>query len=154
MTDRFSNVSAVRVKEALDQFSILMGHIATAVRATASVALAAGVLVLAGAVAAGHHRRVYDSVVLKVLGATRRLVGQSFLMEYGLLGLLTALIAGALGTVAAAVILTEVMKTEFTFLPWAVISTAALATVITLALGFAGTWQALGQKSAPLLRNE
>ena len=59
------------------------------------MALVAGVLVLAGAVAAGHHRRVYDAVVLKVLGATRRTVAQTFLLEYGLLGLVTA--AGSLG---------------------------------------------------------
>ena len=35
---------------------------------------AAGILVLAGAITASHRRRVYDSVILKVLGATRRRV--------------------------------------------------------------------------------
>ncbi len=154
VTERFSNVSSIRVKEALDQFAQLMGHIATAVRAIAAVALLAGVLVLAGAVAAGHHRRVYDAVVLKVLGATRRLIGQTFLIEYGLLGLLTAAIAAVLGSVAAYGVLTAVMQVEFVFLPATVVATAALAAVITLALGFAGTWRALGQKAAPLLRNE
>ncbi len=39
--------------------------------ATAAISILAGVLVLSGAVAAGQQRRVYDSVVLKVLGATR-----------------------------------------------------------------------------------
>ena len=154
VTDRFANVSAIRVKEALRAVAELMAHIAAAVRATASVALLAGVLVLAGAVAAGHHRRVYDAVVLKVLGATRRDIGQAFLMEYGLLGLATAFIAGLLGTLAAYLVLTEVMHMTFAFLPGAVIWTALIATGITLALGFAGTWRALSQKAAPLLRNE
>ena len=65
-------------------------------RATAAVTLAAGLLVLAGAVAAGHRRRVYDAVVLKVLGATRRRIMGAFLIEYGLIGLATAMFAADL----------------------------------------------------------
>ncbi|MEO3427948.1 FtsX-like permease family protein [Pelagibius sp. CAU 1746] len=154
VTDRFINVSSIRVKEALEQVGELIGQIAVAVRAIAAVALVAGVLVLAGAVAAGHQRRVYDAVVLKVLGATRRGVAQTFLLEYGLLGLVTATIAAAVGTLAAFLVLTEVMRADFVFLPGAVIATALLATAITVGFGFAGTWRALGQKAAPLLRNE
>jgi len=154
VTDRFINVSSIRVKEALEQVGELIGKIAIAVRAIAAVALVAGVLVLAGAVAAGHHRRVYDAVVLKVLGATRRSVAQAFLLEYGLLGLVTAAIASGIGTLAAFLVLTEVMRADFVFLPQAVATTALLATAITVAFGFVGTWRALGQKAAPLLRNE
>lgn len=154
VTDRFINVSSIRVKEALEQVGALIAQIAVAVRAIAAVALVAGVLVLAGAVAAGHQRRVYDAVVLKVLGATRRSVAQAFLLEYGLLGLVTAAIAAVLGTVAAWLVLTEIMQADFVFLPGAVAATALLATAITVGFGFAGTWRALGQKAAPLLRNE
>jgi predicted lysophospholipase L1 biosynthesis ABC-type transport system permease subunit len=32
--------------------------------------------------------------------------------------------------------------------------TAALATLLSLTLGFAGTWRALGTDAAPYLRNE
>jgi putative ABC transport system permease protein len=154
VTDRFANVSAIRVKEALRAVAELMAHIAAAVRATAAVALLAGVLVLAGTVAAGHQRRVYDAVVLKVLGGTRRDIGQAFLMEYGLLGLVTAALAGLIGSAAAYLILTQLMHMAFRFLLGAVAWTALIATAITLALGFAGTWRALSQKAAPLLRNE
>lgn len=154
VTDRFVNISSIRVKEALEAVSELLGQVATAVRATASIALFAGVLVLAGAVAAGHQRRVYDAVILKVLGATRATIGRAFLLEYGLLGCLTAGIAAVLGSGAAFLVITEIMKLEFVFQPWAVVSTAIIATAITLLFGFAGTWRALGQKAAPLLRNE
>jgi putative ABC transport system permease protein len=154
VTDRFVNVSSIRVKEALEQVGALITQVAVAVRAIAGVALVAGVLVLAGAVAAGHHRRVYDAVVLKVLGATRRTVAQTFLLEYGLLGLVTAAIAAAIGTLAAWLVLTEIMHADFVFLPGAVVTTASLATAITIGFGFVGTWRALGQKAAPLLRNE
>ncbi|WP_029010821.1 ABC transporter permease [Azospirillum halopraeferens] len=150
----FPNVTSVRVKDALDTVNVMLGHIGTAVRVTAAITLAAGTLVLAGAVAAGHRRRVYDAVVLKVLGATRGDVLRAFLLEYGLLGLITAVIAGLVGTLTARLVLTQMMGFQWSFLPSAVLGTAALCTAITLAFGFIGTWRALGQPAAPLLRNE
>ncbi|HYC03370.1 MAG TPA: FtsX-like permease family protein [Azospirillaceae bacterium] len=150
----FTNVTAVRIKEALETVNKVLTDIGAAVRMTAAVSLIAGTLVLAGAIAAGHRRRVYDAVVLKVLGATRGTIVRAFLVEYGLLGLITALIAGVLGTVVAWAVLTQVMELDFTFMPGAVLATAALSTAITLGLGFLGTWRALGQPAAPLLRND
>ncbi len=154
VTDRFPNVSAIRVKDALDAVARILGQIAIAVRVTAAITLVAGTLVLAGAVAAGHRRRVYDAVVLKVLGATRGDFSRVFVVEYGLLGLVTAAIAALIGSLAAYLLLTQVMRADWVFLPGAVLSIALLATILTLVIGFAGTWKALGAKAAPLLRNE
>lgn len=151
---RFANITAIRVKEALETVNQLLGQIGGAVRLTAAVSLLAGVLVLAGAIAAGHRRRVYDAVVLKVLGATRGDMLRAFLVEYGLLGLLAAGLSAAIGTLVAWSVLTQVMELPWTFLPSAVVIVVALASTITLGFGFLGTWRALSQKPAPLLRNE
>jgi len=154
VTDRFPNVSAIAVKDALAALSQIVTAIATALRATAAITLAAGTLVLAGAVAAGQRRRVYEAVVLKVLGATRGDVTRAFLIEYGILGATTAALAAALGTLAAYLVLTRIMHQDWTFLPGALLSTALIATALTLGIGYAGTWKALGAKAAPFLRNE
>jgi putative ABC transport system permease protein len=128
VTERFANVSAIRVRDALAAVIGIMGHVALAVHAAAAVALLSGILVLGGALAAGQHRRIYDAVVLKVLGATRGHLLGAYLMEYGLLGLVTA------GLPVAAV--------------------ALPGAAVTLALGFLGTWRALDRKAAPILRNQ
>ncbi len=154
VTNRFANVSSIRVKEALQQVAELMGHIAAAVRAIAAIAILAGTLVLAGALAAGQQRRIYDAVVLKVLGATRAKIAIAFALEDGLLGLATAGIAAILGSLTAFLVLTQIMRASFVLLPQAVWMTALFACVLTLFFGFAGTYRALGQKAAPLLRNE
>jgi putative ABC transport system permease protein len=154
VTERFPNVSAIHVREALAAVDHIIGMIADAIRLTALVTLAAGVLVLGGALAAGHHRRVYDAVVLKVLGATRAAVARAFLVEYGALGVLSALIAGGLGAVASYFVVTRSLKIEWVFLPGPLLATLALAVLLTLALGFAGTWRALGVKPALYLRDE
>lgn len=153
VTDRFPNVSAVRVRDALEAAARLVAQVGIAVRLTAGITIAVGALVLAGAVAAGHRRRVYDSVVLKVLGATRRDVGLAFLIEYGMIGLLAAIMAAGIGTLAAWALVTKTMSMEWYFLPGTVAAVAAMGVLLTMALGFAGTFRALGQKAAPLLRN-
>ncbi|GEQ99723.1 glycosyl transferase family 1 [Iodidimonas gelatinilytica] len=86
LTDKFPNVTAVRIREVLASVTDILGDIASAVRATAAVTIIAGILVLAGAMAAGHRNRVYDSVILKVLGATRKDVLRAYCLEYALLG--------------------------------------------------------------------
>ncbi len=154
VTDLYPNVSAIRVKEVLEGVDKILRDLGTAVTAIAAIAIVAGVLVLAGAVAAGHSRRIYESVVLKVLGATRRDILIAYLLEFGLLGLLTALIAGVVGGVAAYVVIEEVMQADWIFVPEAAALTVVVALAATISLGFAGTWSALGKKAAPLLRNE
>lgn len=148
------NISAIRLKEALETAGKVLRDIGGAVRLVAAVALLAGALVLAGAVAAGHRRRVYDAVVLKVLGATRREVMTAYLLEYGLLGLAAAALAVGLGALTAWGVLTRVMGFEWVFLPMAALGAVAAALTITLGLGLWGAWRALGVPAAPLLRNE
>lgn len=153
VTDAFPNVSAIRVKEALAQAAATLEDIALAITATAAVTLVSGGLVLAGAVAAGQRRRLYESVVLKVLGATRGRLTGAFLLEFGLLGLGTSLVALVFGAIAAWAVCRTVMEIEFVLLPWRAGGLLLAAVTATLLLGFLGTWRALSQKAAPFLRN-
>lgn len=154
VTDALPNVTAIRVKDALEGANRILSAVSIAVRATAAVTLVAGTLVLAGAIAAGHARRVRDAVILKVLGATRWRIVKTYLLEYGLLGLSTAAIASLVGSTAAAVVVVEVMRGDFVLPPGVLALTALLAMTITVSFGFVGTWRALGQRPAPMLRNE
>jgi putative ABC transport system permease protein len=153
VTQRFANVSSIRIKDALATVDRMLGHIGTAARATAAITLLAGILVLAGAVIASHRRRVYDAVVLKVLGARRRNVIGAFALEFSLIGTATAVIAAIVGALAAWLLMRLYMRVEFTLLPGTVAATAVGAAVAVVLLGLVGTWRALGQKPAPLLRN-
>jgi putative ABC transport system permease protein len=154
VTDRFANVSAIPVREALAAVSRVIATIGSALRLVALVTLTAGVLVLGGAVAAGHRRRVYDAVLLKVLGATRGTLAAAFLIEHLLLGGATALVAAAVGTLAAWALVTQAMNSEWVFLPAPLLAAATATLVLTVGFGFAGTWRALGAPPARHLRDE
>ncbi len=153
VTDRYANISAIRIKEAIDQAQTLIGAVGAAVRGAAAVTLVAGILVLGGAIAAGHRRRVREAVIFKVLGATRADIARAYLLEYALLGLVTAVVAGLIGWFVAWGVVTQVMKAPWVFLPWTMVGTAVGGTVLTVALGLLGTWRALSERPAPALRH-
>jgi putative ABC transport system permease protein len=153
VANEFPAVTTVRVKEALQTINALVADIAVAVRGASSVTLIASILVLAGALAAGHHNRVYDAVILKTLGATRMRLLFAYGAEYAILGLATAIFATAAGAVAAWFVVENVMNFRFQFEPAAAGLAALTAVVLTVALGLIGTWRALGQKPATVLRN-
>jgi len=154
MTKALPNVSAIGVREALAQVTRIIATIGAALRLTALVTLVVGALVLGGAIAAGHRRRVYDAVVLKVLGATRPTIAATFLIEHALLGLVSAAIAAVFGTAAAYFLVTGPLRSEWVFLPGPLLGVLLIATTMTLGMGFAGTWRALSATAAPLLRNQ
>lgn len=153
ITNSLPGVTSVRIKEALETVNDLVVRIGWAVRAASSITLAAAILVLAGAFAAGRRQRVHDAVVLKTLGATRgRLIG-AFVMEFLGVGLATAVFGVLAGAVAAWFVLTNIMEIDFSFLVGPVFAAAGLSLLLILGFGLAGTWRVLGQKPAPILRN-
>lgn len=152
VNDAFPNVTAVRIKDVLDTINDLMGKLLLAIRGASLVALFAGVLVLAGAMAAGHRARIYDAVVLKTVGATRRRLTVSYVFEFAVLGLATAVFAVFAGSVASWAVARFAMEINWTFMPGIAIWTVAGATVLTVVLGLAGTWRILGKRPAQVLR--
>ena len=152
VTNTYPTITSVRVKDALDIVDTLVGQLAAAIRAAASVALIASVLVLAGALAAGNRARTHDAVVLKTLGATRAMLIRAFSYEYLILGAATAVFALVAGSVAAWYIVSRIMHLPSTFLPDVAFSTLIIALLLTVGIGLIGTWRVLGQKAAPVLR--
>jgi putative ABC transport system permease protein len=149
----FPNVTVVRVKETLAEVGRMLEALARGVSVASLVTILAGVLVLAGAIAAGHRARLYDAVVLKVLGATRAQLGAVYVMEYGLLGTLAGLAALGAGTVAAWAVSYFVLDIPFVFAANAVAFTIIGGALGTLVLGLAGGFAALSAKPARRLRN-
>ena len=149
----FPTITTVRVKDVLDAVNTLVGKLALATRGASAVTIAASVLVLAGALAAGRRARIYDAVVLKVLGATRNRLLLAFLLEYGMLGLATAIFGIAAGGIAAYAVVEHVMRFDFVFGWAAAIEAAAASLLVTVGLGLVGTWRILGQRPAPYLRD-
>ena len=149
----FPMVTAVRVKDALDAVANLVNNLVLAIRGASAITLVVAVLVLGGALAAGHRHRIYDAVILKTLGATRTRLLTAYCIEYLIIGAATAVFGVISGSLAAWLIVAELMHLSFNWLPWPALGAATAAIAVTIALGLIGTYLALGQKPAPILRN-
>ncbi|MGB3274327.1 MAG: FtsX-like permease family protein, partial [Xanthobacteraceae bacterium] len=149
----YPSVTTVRVREAVEAIGGVVTNLTLAVRGASAVTLFAAVLVLGGALASGHRRRLYDAVILKTLGATRARLIAAYALEYLLIGGASALFGVAAGSVAAALIVTRLMNLGFVWEAGTAGSVAALALAVTVLLGLLGTLSALNNKPAAVLRN-
>jgi putative ABC transport system permease protein len=143
----------VRVREVLEAVEALLGKLTQAIRAASGIALGTSVLVLAGALAANRRARMADAVILKILGATRRRLIVTFLIEYATLGVATAAFGVGAGALAAYVIVADLMGFEFEFDAAPALAAAGAGLALTVVLGMIGAWRILGQKPAAFLRS-
>jgi putative ABC transport system permease protein len=105
-----------------------------------------------GAIAAARASRTYDTVILRVLGASRGQLLGLLLAEYGLLAALLSVVALALGSGLAWIVIVQLF--EFDWLPdWGqVLGVLAAGASLVLAFALAGSLPLLRAKPAQALR--
>ena len=150
--DAYPNITAIRIRDAIDHIIALLGGIATATRYGALATLITGFLVLIGAAAAGERARTQEAAILRTLGATRGLILRSFALRALILGAAAGCVALAAGIAGGWAVSTFVMQTGY-----AVIWTSAGAIIIggvlaVLAANLAFAWRPLMMRPARVLR--
>ncbi len=152
LPSEFPSISMVKVKEITSQISTILNQMATAIASAASIAIFSGIAVLIGAIAASRQSRIYDSVILKLLGATRTQILSAQAIEYAVLAILLSGVALGLGLFAGWFVITQIF--EFTWQPdWGVVMlTLAIGAIVTLGIGLIGSIPVLSAKPARALR--
>ena len=146
------NITAIRVRDAIDQVARALSGIAAATSWAAAATLATGFMVLIGAAAAGEQARTYEAAVLKTLGATRARILLSFALRAALQGAAAGLVAVGAGALAGWAVMRFVMETGYEFdagSALAIVIGGALAALLA-GLGFA--WRPLAARPARILR--
>lgn len=147
----FPTVGVVRVRDALAAAGDLFESLALAVQAVAAVALLAGGAAVAGALAAGARRRLYEAAILKTLGATRGQILAAFGLEQALAGLAAAVLGAGLGLLAAYGAVVQALEADWRLdLALAASITGGCLAAFTLA-GLVAGWAALGRSPARVL---
>ena len=148
----FPSSSVIEIGGVLTQARDLLRQVSTAILSAASVAVLAGIAVLLGAIAAARASRSYDNVILRVLGASRRQLLLLQVAEYGLLAVLLAGVALALGTGLAWIVIVQLF--EFDWLPhWpTVLGVLGAGLALVLLFALAASLPLLKAKPAQALR--
>jgi putative ABC transport system permease protein len=152
LANAYPNITAIRIRDAIDQASGILSNIAAATAYGAAVTLLTGVLVLIGAVAAGERARNYEAAILKTLGASRRQILLSFALRSALTGLSAGLIALMAGGIAGWAVATFVFETSFRMIWPAALAIIAAGVGATLLAGLGFATRSLAVSPARVLR--
>ena len=152
LSSRYPNITAIRVRDAIDRVASVLSGLAAATSYGALATLLTGFLVLIGAAAAGADARTYEAALLKTLGASRGAIAFSFILRAALLGLFAGLVALLAGVVGGWAVSVYVMETDYAIIwPSALLVIVGGVTATVLAgLGFA--LRALNARPAQVLR--
>ena len=147
------NVTPITVREVIGRATEVLGKVELAVNIVAGLTLGGGILALAGGILAARQRQRYETVVLKVLGARRGVLLRAFLIEYLVIGLAVALVGGFLGSLAAWVVVTQLMTLAWTPALAALLGVLAASVLAVVVVGGASLWRLIDLSPAPVLRN-
>jgi len=154
LVSQFPNVSVIDLREVLQTIQGIVNNVSLAVTVVGTLVLVSGALILLGAVSMTKFRRVYESAILKTLGANRRLIASMLLLEYGVLGA----VAGTVGALGAIVLSWAVARYALE-LPWEATPLLTLAGIVgtavfVAAVGVGASLDVLRHKPLATLRAE
>jgi putative ABC transport system permease protein len=154
LAERLPNVSSIDLSQIQQAIENLLDRVGLAIRFMAFFSLAAGAVVLLGAVAASRDQRVREGVLLRTLGATRAQVRRILFSEYAALGLLSATLASGLCVLTGWALTRFVFEQGFAVPVGAIAALAACVVALTLLVGFWGGAEAYRRTPADALRAE
>ncbi|MDR5651575.1 ABC transporter permease [Ruixingdingia sedimenti] len=148
----FPNITAIRVREAVERAAEALSAIASATALAAGVTLLTGMVVLIAAAAAGERARLYEAAVLRTLGATRGRILASFALRAALMGAAAGAVAILAGAAGAWAVMTFVMEAPFAFAPLPALAIVAGGVGAVLLAGLAFALRPLAARPAQVLR--
>lgn len=150
----YPNVTAIRIRDAIDRVTEALEAIATATAWAAAATLVTGFVVLIGAAAAGERARVYEAAVMKTLGATRGRILASFALRSGLMGAAAGIVAIVAGGLAGWAVMVFVMEADYVFEPVSAVAIVAGGVFATMAAGLLFALRPLAARPAQVLRTQ
>jgi len=148
----YPNITAIRIRDAVDQVSSLVESIAAATRYGALATLLTGFLVLIGAAAAGERARTFEAAVLKTIGAPRSQIIRSFALRSIILGLSAGAVALAAGITGAWAVQTFVMENDYAVIWGNALTVIISGIIVSLLAGLAFAIRPLAARPAQVLR--
>ncbi|MEM9583392.1 MAG: FtsX-like permease family protein [Pseudomonadota bacterium] len=152
LSTRYPNITAIRVRDAIDRVADLMAGLAAATSYGAAATLLTGFLVLIGAAAAGEGARTYEAAILKTLGASRGRILRSFALRSAILGAAAGAVALVAGIAGGWAVSAYVMDTSFTVIWPSALSIIIGGVCATLLASLAFAMRSLSARPAHILR--
>jgi len=154
VVSQFPNVSVIDGIEVIRDIRRVLEYVAVAITAVGSIAMIVGILILVGSVAMTKFQRLYESAVLKTLGAKSSGLAVMYVFEYGLLGLIAGTVGSGGSLILTWLLTRQVLEIAWTPAPLTTAMGVALTATLVLTVGVVSSLDVLRQKPLLTLRAE
>jgi putative ABC transport system permease protein len=154
VVQEYPNVSVIDITVVLRTLDQVLDKVGFVIRFMALFTVATGLLVLVAAVLSGRYQRIRESILLRVLGASRRQVLRVLLVEYATLGFLAASTGVVLAFGAAAALAFFVFEVPFSPSPGPPVLAIGLVTALTMITGLLASRGVTTHPPLEILRSE
>ena len=152
--DQFPNVQIFDVADILETVQRLINNFVLAVSFVGSFVMLSGILILMGSIALTKSQRVYESAILKTLGADRKTLSGMLVAEYLLLGFLAGSIGAVFATALSFVVSRYLMNIEWEFDLGLTLAGVAVTALLVMFVGVAASFDVLFRKPLAILRSQ
>ena len=148
----FPTMVIIEIDGLIEQIQTIIAQVTSAIELISILVLLCGALVLLACVNASLDERFHENAILRTLGAGRKLILTSLLIEFASIGLIAGLIATIGAEVSVFYLQEEVFEQEFSFHPWVWIAGPLLGMFIIAGLGVNSTRRVVNISPLNVLR--
>mgnify|MGYP003674643851 FL=1 len=148
----YPTIVVLEVDAIIEQIQAIIAQVSSAIELIAALVLVAGALVLLSCVNATLDERFRENAILRTLGAGRRLILSSLLIEFAFIGLLAGVIATLGAEVSLYYLQTQVFQQDFAPHYWVWVAGPVAGTLIIGALGVSATRRVVNTSPLAVLR--
>jgi putative ABC transport system permease protein len=152
LSDRYPNVTVIDVVDIVQAIKRIVENISLAISFVGAFVLLTGIMILAGSLAMTKFQRIYETALLKTLGAKRKIVLAILLAEYGLLGLVAGIIGSGAATGLSYATSRYVFDIPWSFTPAVNLSGVAATILLVIVVGAVSTADVITRKPLATLR--
>ncbi len=146
------NLTALSTRDIVETVKSVTGKLTTLVDFMSAFTIAAGLIILSGAVASTKFRRMKESAILKTLGASRKTVAGILGYEYAALGLVAGFVGVGLSALLSWAVMKYLIKSQWHVYPEMMLWSFAIAVALTTLTGALSSLDVLRNKPLHTLR--
>jgi len=150
---QYPTIVVLEVDAIIEQIQTIIAQVSSAIELIAFLVLVAGALVLLSCVNATLDERFRENAILRTLGAGRRLILSSLLIEFAFIGLLAGVIATLGAEISLYYLQTQVFQQNFAPHYWVWFAGPLAGTLIIAALGVMATRRVVNTSPLAVLRH-
>jgi putative ABC transport system permease protein len=148
----FPTIVVIEIDALIEQIQTIIAQVTSAIELISLLVLVCGALVLLACVNASLDERFHENAILRTLGAGRRLILSSLLIEFAVIGLLAGFIATLGAEASLAYLQEEVFEQDFSFHFWVWLAGPLSGMVLIALLGLSATRKVVSISPLTVLR--